>query len=140
MNEVTRAVIRSTAPLLKQRGEEITTAMYKHLFANYPEAKELFKNAADDQYIKLANMVYAYASHIDKLDNLETGINKVVQIHVDTHVLPEHYPWVGESLLKSIKEVLGKDATDEVMDAWTEAYGFLSTVFIGKEKALYLAS
>jgi len=38
----------------------------------------------------------------------------------------------------AIKEVLGDTATDEVMDAWAEAYGFLSKVFIAKEQELYV--
>ena len=137
MNETTKAIVKSTAPLLKDKGEQITTVMYENLFSKYPDAKELFKNASNDQYIKLANMVYAYAANIDKLDNLQKGIAKVAQIHVDTKILPEHYPWVGESLLIAIKEVLGEVATDEVMDAWAQAYGFLSTVFIDKEQELY---
>jgi len=140
MNENIQKIVKSTAPLLKDKGQEITTVMYKNLFANYPEAKELFKNAAEDQYIKLANMVYAYAANIDKLENLQKGIEKVAQIHVETNILPEHYAWVGESLLIAIKEVLGDVATPEVMDAWAEAYGFLSKVFIAKEAELYKAS
>ena len=82
-------------------------------------------------------MVYAYAANIHKLDSLQNGIDKVAKIHVATHVLPEHYGWVGEALLTAIKEVLGENATDEVMDAWKEAYGVLSQVFISKEKELY---
>lgn len=137
MNESVKQIVKSTAPLLKNKGEEITTVMYEHLFANYPDAKILFKDATPDQYKKLANMVYAYATNIDKLENLQKGIDKVAQIHVDTKILPKHYPWVGESLLLAIKEVLGDAATPEVMDAWAEAYGFLSTVFIEREQSLY---
>jgi len=85
-------------------------------------------------------MVYAYAANIDKLESLQKGIDKVAQIHVDTKILPEHYPWVGEALLLAIKDVLGDTATEEVMNAWAEAYGFLSTVFISKEAELYKAS
>jgi len=140
MNEISKTIVKSTAPLLKDKGEEITTLMYEYLFSNHLETKDLFKNASPDQYIKLANMVYAYASNIDQLENLQKGIEKVAQIHVATKIQPEHYPWVGEALLKAIKEVLGEAATDEVLDAWTEAYGSLSTVFIEKEEALYRAS
>lgn len=140
MNEISKTIVKSTAPLLKDKGEEITTLMYEYLFSNHLEAKALFKNASPDQYIKLANMVYAYASNIDQLENLQKGIEKVAQIHVATKIQPEHYPWVGEALLKAIKQVLGEAATDEVLDAWTEAYGSLSTVFIEKEEALYRAS
>jgi len=137
MNETVKEIVKSTAPLLKDKGEEITKVMYEHLFTKYPEAKELFKNATPDQYIKLANMVYAYAANIDKLDTLQKGIEKVAKIHVETEVLPEHYPWVGESLLIAIETVLGDVATKEVMDAWAEAYGFLAEVFIKREAELY---
>ena len=139
MNETTIAIVKSTAPLIKEKGEEITTAMYKHLFKNYPEAEALFENASADQHKKLAQMVYAYAANIDNLDALTGGIEKVAKIHVDTKVKPEHYPMVGESLLLAIKEVLGDAATPEVIDAWADAYGFLSKVFIAKEKELYTA-
>ena len=137
MNEKTKEIIKSTAPLLKDKGEQITTVMYENLFSKYPQAKVLFKDAQPDQYIKLANMVYAYAANIDKLDQLTKGIDKVANIHVKTNILPEHYPWVGESLLIAIKEVLGDTATPEVMIAWEEAYNFLAKVFIAKEQEIY---
>ncbi|CAA6801831.1 MAG: Flavohemoprotein (Hemoglobin-like protein) (Flavohemoglobin) (Nitric oxide dioxygenase) (EC [uncultured Sulfurovum sp.] len=137
MNEQTKAIIKSTAPVLKNHGEAITTAMYKILFAKHPEAQILFKDASKDQHKKLAAMVYAYAANIDNLGSLQKGIDKVAKIHVEVKVLPEHYPWVGEALLGAIKEVLGDAATPEVMDAWEEAYGFLAKVFIAREEEMY---
>ena len=140
MTEATKEIIKSTAPVLKQHGEDITTVMYEVLFERHPEAKDLFKDAAPDQYKKLANMVYAYAANIDNLGALQKGIDKVAQIHVDTKILPEHYPWVGEALLEAIKQVLGDAATKEVMDAWEDAYGFLAKVFIVREEEIYTKS
>jgi len=137
MNETTKEIIKLTAPVIKEHGEAITTAMYKIMFAKYPEAKELFKDAEPDQYKKLANMVYAYAANIDNLDSLQKGIDKVAYIHVNVNILPKHYPWVGESLLGAIKEVLGDDATPEIINAWEEAYDFLAKVFIAKEEEIY---
>jgi nitric oxide dioxygenase len=137
MTDKTKALVKATAPLLKEKAEEITATMYPLLFKKHPEAEALFKNATADQYKKLANMVYAYAENIDKLESLQKGIDKVAMIHVKTNVLPEHYPWVGEALLEAIKSVLGEGATPEVMDAWAEAYGFLAEVFIAREQELY---
>lgn len=139
MNEQTKAIIKATAPIIKEHGETITKVMYRRLFENYPEAKELFSNAAPDQYKKLASMVYAYAANIDNLGSLQKGIDKVAKIHVDTKVLPEHYPWVGESLLGAIGEVLGDQASPEVMNAWKEAFFFLADVFIAREEEMYTA-
>jgi len=139
MTNETKAIIKATAPVLKEHGEAITTAMYKVLFEKYPQTQELFKNAAPDQYKKLANAVYAYAANIDQLENLGKGIEQMAMAHVKTQVLPEHYPMVADALLQAIKTVLGDAATDEVMAAWEEAYGFLAEVLINREKELYSA-
>lgn len=137
MNATTIQIIKSTAPVIKEHGEAITTAMYKNLFTAHPEAKELFKDAQPDQYKKLAAMVYAYAANIDNLGALGKGVEKVANIHVNVNVKPEHYPWVGEALLGAITEVLGEAATPEVMNAWKEAFFFLADVFINKEQEIY---
>ncbi|MEA1879978.1 MAG: globin domain-containing protein [Campylobacterota bacterium] len=137
MNEATKAIIKSTAPVLKENGEAITTEMYKVLFSKYPETQTLFKDATPDQHKKLANAVYAYAANIDKLENLSKGIEQMATVHVKTNVRPEHYPMVGDALLQAIKTVLGEGATDEVMKAWEEAYGFLAEVLIAREKEMY---
>ncbi|MBW7460498.1 nitric oxide dioxygenase, partial [Paenibacillus sepulcri] len=49
---------------------------------------------------------------------------------------PEHYPVVGKYLLAAIKEVLGAAATDEILQAWSEAYGMIADAFIGVEQAM----
>lgn len=137
MNEKTKEIIKSTAPVLKEHGEAITQEMYKIMFNNHPEVQSLFKDQAIDQHKKLANAVYAYAANIDHLDKLGKGIETMVNAHVKTNVQPEHYPIVGASLLKAIKKVLGDAATDDIMNAWEEAYNFLANVLISKEKERY---
>lgn len=137
MNENTKEIIKATAPVIKEHGEAITTAMYKILFTEHPETKELFKNADPEQYKKLAAMVYAYAENIDNLGALGKGVEKVANIHVNVNIKPEHYPLVGGSLLGAIEEVLGDAATPEIMNAWKEAFFFLADVFINKEQEIY---
>lgn len=61
----------------------------------------------------------------------------MAQRHVKTNVKPEHYPMVGVSLLQAIKDVLGDAATDDVIEAWKEAYFFLGDILIAREKELY---
>lgn len=139
MNEETKAIIKSTAPVLKEHGEAITKEMYKIMFTKHPEVQELFKDQAVDQHKKLANAVYAYAANIDQLDKLSKGIETIVNVHVKTKVQPEHYPIVGASLLEAIKNVLGDAATDDIMNAWAEAYQFLADVLIAKEAEVYAA-
>ena len=44
---------------------------------------------------------------------------------------------MGEALLGALREVLGQAATDDVMEAWAEAYQFLADVLIARERELY---
>src|SRR5690606_10401210 len=53
---------------------------------------------------------------------------------------PEHYPIVGTCLLQAIREVLGEAATDDIINAWAEAYGQLADILIAAEEAVYSAN
>ncbi|HHS99795.1 MAG TPA: hypothetical protein ENK73_02970 [Thiomicrospira sp.] len=129
-------IVKATAAPLKENGEKITSRMYEILFSKYPETKELFSEA-DHQPSKLANAVIAYAQNIEHLEKLGGAIEQIAAKHVETLVKPEHYPLVGESLLVAIKEVLGDAATDEVINAWSEAYFFLGDILIHREEEMY---
>jgi nitric oxide dioxygenase len=87
----------------------------------------------------LANSVLCFARHIDAMQNFPPALaNQIIQKHVALQVMPEHYPIVGEYLLRSIREVLGPEtATDAVIDAWGSAYGMLANILIGAEGEMY---
>jgi len=130
-------IIKATAAPVAANAEAITTRMYEILFANHPEVKPMFENADSDQHKKLAAAVSAYAANIDNLGALSKAVEKMAATHVKVAVKPEHYPIVGVSLLSAIKDVLGDGATDEVIEAWKEAYFFLADILIAREKELY---
>ncbi len=140
ISQSTIDIVKSTAPVLKQQGKTITTRMYEIMFDKYPEVKAQFDMSAQangTQPAKLAAAVYSYATHIDDLEALKTAVDKIAHRHVQTHVLPEQYPIVGECLLQAIKDVLGDAATEEVMTAWKEAYQALAEIFINREQQIY---
>jgi len=140
ISQQTIEIVKSTAPVLKQHGQTITTRMYEIMFNKYPEVKTQFDLSAQangTQPAKLANAVYSYASHIDDLAGLKAMVDKIAHRHVNSHVLPEQYPIVGECLLQAIKDVLKDAATAEVMKAWTEAYQVLAKIFINREQQIY---
>ncbi|MDZ8107581.1 MAG: globin domain-containing protein [Nostoc sp. DedQUE12a] len=134
-------IVKSTAPILKNKGQQITTRMYEIMFQNHPEIREQFDMSAQadgSQPARLATAVYSYANQIDNLPALKLMVEKIAHRHVQTHVTPEQYPIVGESLLQAMKDVLKEAATEEVMAAWTEAYQALSQVFINREHDIYV--
>jgi len=137
LSENTIEICKATAPTIAVHGEAITTRMYEILFANYPETRALFGEAPEDQHKRLAVAIAAYAANIDNLESLGKAVEGMAQRHVKTNVQPEHYPMVGVSLLQAIKDVLGDAATDDVIEAWKEAYFFLGDILIAREKELY---
>lgn len=140
-SEHAKTIVKATAPAIEKHGVDITTAMYKRLFRN-DEVKAMFDQAAQDsgeQPRRLAGAILAYAKNIDKLENLGSAVQRMVQRHVDTGVKAEHYPYVAEALLPAIRDVLGAEvATDEVLAAWGEAYWMLADILIAAEKQAYL--
>lgn len=140
LSQKTIDIVKSTVPVLKEHGMEITTTFYKIMFRNNPEVKEMFnmdKQESGAQPKALAMTVLAAAQNIDNLEVLLPAVKKIGQVHVNTNVKPEHYPIVGKNLLLAIKEVLGDTATDEVLEAWGEAYGVIAQVFIDVETEIY---
>ena len=50
--------------------------------------------------------------------------------HVKYGALPEHYPLVGNTLLKTFEQYLGQAWTVETKQAWVEAYGLITEVML----------
>jgi len=143
LSDAHRAIVKSTVPLLESGGEALTTHFYKMLMRDYPQVIPYFNKAhqgSGDQQRALANGVLMYARHIDQLEQLGGLVSTIVNKHVALQILPEHYPMVGDCLLRAIREVLGAEiATDQVIEAWGAAYGQLADILIGAEEGIYSA-
>ncbi|MEH2434561.1 MAG: hypothetical protein V7K25_09960 [Nostoc sp.] len=46
ISQQTIDIVKSTAPVLKKNGQQITTPMYEILFQNHPEIREQFDMSA----------------------------------------------------------------------------------------------
>ena len=140
LDQNTIEIVKNTVPVLKKHGLEITKTFYKTMFANNPEVKEMFnmdKQESGEQPKALAMTVLAAAQNIDNLDALLPAVEKIGERHCDVQIKEEHYPIVGTNLLGAIKEVLGDEATDDIIKAWGKAYGEIAKIFIAVEKEIY---
>ncbi|ODA76445.1 hypothetical protein RJ55_07714 [Drechmeria coniospora] len=137
------AIVKSTAPIVRQHGRTITTTFYARMLAAHPELKNYFSlrnQQTGAQQAALADAVFAYAAHIDNLPKLTHAVERIAHKHVSLFIKPEQYAIVGRHLVGAFAEVLGPALTTEVKDAWVAAYGQLADVFIGREKQLYDAA
>lgn len=143
LSEQTKEIVKQTVPVLEQYGNEITKVFYQRMFEAHPELLNIFNKSNQKQgkqQTALAQTVLAAAKHIDHLEVIVPNVNQIAHKHRALQVKEEHYPIVGEFLLKAIKEVLGDAATDDIMNAWEEAYGEIAGVFIQMEKSMYEAA
>ncbi len=143
LDQKTIDIIKSTVPVLEVHGEQITTVFYKTMFENHPELLNIFNHANQKQGRQqraLAGTVYAAAKYIDNLEVILPVVNQIAHKHRSLGIKAEHYPIVGKHLLIAIKEVLGDAATDEIINAWAEAYGVIADAFISVEAEMYDAA
>jgi nitric oxide dioxygenase len=133
-------IIKSTVPVLEEHGEKITTRFYQLMFGNHPELLNIFNHANQKQGKQqkaLASTVYAAAKYIDNLEAIVPVVKQIGHKHRSLGIKPEHYPIVGKHLLLAIKDVLGDAATDEIINAWAEAYNVIADAFISIEAEMY---
>lgn len=140
LDKKTIDIIKLTVPVLEQHGENITTRFYQLMFGNHPELLNIFNHANQKQGRQqkaLAGTVYAAAQYIDNLEAILPVVKQIAHKHRSLGIKAEHYPIVGKHLLLAIKDVLGDAATDEIINAWAEAYGVIADAFIGVEAEMY---
>lgn len=143
LSERTILIIKSTVPVLEKHGVDITKRFYQLMFAANPELLHIFNHANQSQgrqQTALANVVYAAALHIDKLETILPAVKQIAHKHRSLGVKAEHYPIVGQNLLLAIKDVLGDAATEEILQAWAGAYQVIANVFIDVENEMYKQS
>lgn len=133
-------IINATLPVVAEHAEAITTHFYQRMFANHPELKNIFNQThqiTGRQPRALAAAVYAAAAHLEDMTTILPALERIAQKHRSLQIKPDQYPIVGENLLGAIQEVLGNAATDEIIDAWAEAYGVIADALIRMEETLY---
>ena len=140
LSQTTITTVKATVPALEAHGKDITTAFYQKLFETHPQLLNIFNHTNQQkgrQQNALATTILAAAKYIDQLGVLLPAVKQIAHKHRSLQVKPEHYPVVGETLLWAIKDVLGEAATDDILNAWGEAYGVIADIFISVEKDMY---
>lgn len=134
------ALIKSSEPVIRAHGLEITKLMYSRMLAEHPELCNIFNlshQAAGTQQKTIAGALALYAANIDALQNLNGAVRVIAERHAALCVKPEHYQIVGKCLLAAAEKVLGDAATPELIAAWAAAYQQLADILIATEAGIY---
>ncbi|NET29031.1 MAG: globin [Okeania sp. SIO1I7] len=117
-------VIENSFEKIKSRGAEFAASFYENLFAAYPEAKPLFANTdMENQQKKLLNSLVLVVESLRNPEALAEVLRALGARHVNYGTLKQHYPLVGKTILKTLKQYLQEDWTPEVKKAWVYALG-----------------
>jgi hemoglobin-like flavoprotein len=118
--------------LVKGNGAEFSSQFYATLFSDYPAVQPLFANThLQTQGDKLFASLVLVVDNLRNPEALENALKGLGTRHVKYGALPQHYPLVGASLLKTFATTLAPaDWTPEVQQAWTDAYGAVTQLML----------
>jgi hemoglobin-like flavoprotein len=122
------ALVQKSFEKVATLGDKAAELFYEELFAIDPSLRRMFKG---DMAAQRQKLLAALALVVRSLHSPEKILNPVKQLavkHVEYGVLPMHYTFVGNALLRTLKKGLGADFTPELCDAWVEAFRMLAKI------------
>ena len=124
-------LLEQSFELVKPQADEFVASFYNNLFTDYPAAEPLFSHSdMANQQQMLKGALVMVISNLRKPDVLTDSLRGLGARHVAYGALPDHYPLVGNSLLKTLGQYAGDAWTPELKAAWTEAYGAIAELML----------
>lgn len=124
-------VLERSFEKVRPKADDFASSFYETLFADYPQAKPLFANTnMAEQKKKLLSALVLVIENLRNPKVLADSLKGLGARHVKYGTLPEHYPLVGNALLKTFEQYLGSDWTPEVKRAWVNAYGAITELML----------
>lgn len=124
-------LLRSSFNKIKPQADEFVEKFYHNLFSDYPSTKPLFEQTdMSAQKKKLLDALVLVIQNLTSTSVLATALKQLGERHKRYGILPKHYPFVGNSLIKTFAEFLGPDWTPDVQTAWLDAYGAIKDLML----------
>jgi hemoglobin-like flavoprotein len=124
-------LLESSFSQIKKQEAEFTTYFYNNLFIDYPEVKPLFSSThMDEQAKKLFKSLILVVENLHRADVLSNALKGLGTRHIQYGVLPQHYPMVGSTLLKTFSICLDDAWTPTTEQAWSEAYAAVTQLML----------
>ncbi|MEL6777327.1 MAG: globin family protein [Cyanobacteria bacterium J06597_16] len=124
-------LLEQSFELVKPKADEFTASFYNNLFTDYPAAKPLFEHSdMGKQQQMLKGALVMVVENLRKPEVLRKSLKGLGARHVKYGALPEHYPLVGNSLLKTLSQYAGSAWTPELKGAWVGAYDAITELML----------
>jgi hemoglobin-like flavoprotein len=124
-------VLEASFQVVQNSNQDFSAAFYHNLLTDYPEIQPLFANTRmDEQRNHLFDSLKFVIANLRNAELLIKTLQGLGTRHVKYGVLPQHYPLVGSSLLKTMASIAGTDWTPEVKQSWVDAYGAIASIML----------
>lgn len=128
------ALVQQSFEKVAALGLKAAELFYAELFAIDPSLRAMFKGNMQEQHKKLLSALALVVRSLHTPEKIIGAVEKLAVKHLDYGVRPEHYTYVGNALLRTLKKGLGPEFTPELSDAWVDAFRMLAQVM---KKAAY---
>jgi hemoglobin-like flavoprotein len=100
---------------------------YHRLFTLEPALKPLFRSDITEQGRKLMAMLGFAVRGLARPEAILPGLAELGRRHAGYGVEDRHYAIVGSALLWTLEQGLGEEFTDELKQAWADAYELIAS-------------
>jgi NAD(P)H-flavin reductase len=107
-------------------GDQVPLRFYSRLFVAAPQTRELFPLSMVAQRDRLVTALGHTVSNVDNLDRLVPYLQQLGRDHRRFGAVAEHYGPVGDALLATLADFLGKEWTPDLAQDWAEAYALVA--------------
>jgi hemoglobin-like flavoprotein len=129
MNAERKRLVQQSWESISRDHDRLVVAFYDRLFEIDPVARSLFaKTNMVAQRVKFIDMIGEIVRNLDLPGDLIPTISALGKRHVDYGVREIDYDRVREALFGALETTLGNGFTDELRDAWEEAYALTAGV------------
>jgi hemoglobin-like flavoprotein len=122
------ALVQESFEKVAGLGLQAAEIFYAELFTIDPSLRSMFSGDMQDQHKKLLSALAVVVRSLHTPEKILSAVEKLAIKHLDYDVKPQHYTYVGNALLRTLKKGLGPDFTPELCDAWTDAFRMLARV------------
>jgi NAD(P)H-flavin reductase/hemoglobin-like flavoprotein len=111
-------------------GDQVPLFFYSHLFLSRPELRTMFPVTMAAQRDKLVGALGRIVSNVDQLEEVTPFLMQLGRDHRRFAVVADHYDTVGASLIATVKHFMGSSWSNQLGNAWTDAYNVIADVMV----------
>jgi NO-binding membrane sensor protein with MHYT domain/hemoglobin-like flavoprotein len=124
-------IVQHSFRRLQPVGPQVAELFYHRLFETAPEVRKLFPADLTEQKAKFMVLLSAAIAHLHRIETILPAVQDLGRRHAHYGVTADQYEPVGQALLWTLEQALGREFTPTMKAAWTAAYTTLADTMIG---------